>query len=227
MQIMTYLADRLAQAEIFNKLTGSELADLARLAKLKSIDKGASVCQQGSIWPNAIYIASGSIRWSMRSLGGRIHTLYMLEPGDVFWGHSMFDDKPMPASLVAMQKCSLYQWDRETVLPIILGNPDAARDLLRILVSIMRKAREIIYGLAFQPVAGRMARLLIERIADSESPSMERDLTLEDMAALVGTAPHVVCRVLYQFQEDGLLEMTRASIVIEDRSGLDRVAEID
>ena len=89
----------------------------------------------------------------------------------------------------------------------------------------MRQAREIIYGLAFQPLAGRLANFIISSLNDPDNPSLEQDMTLEDIATVCASLSEVVCRLLYQFQEDGLLKVTRTSITITDHETLMRLAE--
>ena len=93
------------------------------------------------------------------------------------------------------------------------------------LTSKMRQAREIIYGLAFQPVAGRLAALLLDRFSHPEDNAVERDLTLPDIASRVASSPEVVCRILHQFQEEGILEVTRATITLNNSSALKELVE--
>jgi CRP-like cAMP-binding protein len=123
----------------------------------------------------------------------------------------------------AVQDSVVYVWEGEDVLRILFGNPDAIRALLRRETQMIRKRRETISELAFQPVTGRLAKLLLERIPASET-STERDLTLDQIAAMVASSPEVVCRTLYQFQRGGLLRVTRASIDLHDRTALERLA---
>ena len=52
---------------------------------------------------------------------------------------------------------------------------------------------------------------------------MQRDLTLEDMAAMIATSPEVICRIMYQFQTEGLLRIDRASITLNDRPTLEKL----
>ncbi len=222
---MSHLADQLAAREIFAKLTSSEQASLVRLARRRAFDKGEHICQQGDIWPYLLFVESGLVKWSMCSLSGQIHTLFLVEPEDVFWGHSIFDGEPMPASLIAAEKSVAYLWHHDDVFPIVLCNIEATQELLKHLVTIMRKAREIIYGLAFQPVTSRLARLLLERSVDAEGELVERDMTLEEMAALIGSSGHVICRLLYQLEGEGILEITRATITIRDKAALERIVE--
>lgn len=128
----------------------------------------------------------------------------------------------MPSTLEAVQESIVYQWDGEAVLRILFENPDAMRALLGRQVKLIRKRRETISDLAFQPVTSRLAKLLLERVPASET-SAQRDLTLDQIASMVATSPEVVCRTLYQLQRDGLLQVTRASITLHDREALKRL----
>ena len=56
---------------------------------------------------------------------------------------------------------------------------------------------------------------------------MQRDLTLENMAAMVASSPEVICRILYQFQNDGFLKIDRASITMQDMEGLENLIIVD
>lgn len=107
---MEHLTARLAQSPVFSQLPPSEFDELARLARCRRLAPGEFVCHQGNQWANAIYLASGQLRWAMLSPAGREYVLYLIEPGKVFWGHSFFDDQPMPASLQALQPSEIYQF---------------------------------------------------------------------------------------------------------------------
>jgi CRP-like cAMP-binding protein len=126
----------------------------------------------------------------------------------------------MPASLETYKESIVYKWEGDEVLPIILNNQAAMRALLRRQTRLIRQRREVIYDLAFHPVANRLAKVLLERFGPPEVACVERDLTLEEMASMIASSPEVVCRVLYQFQSKGLLKITRANITLENREAL-------
>jgi CRP/FNR family transcriptional regulator len=151
--------------------------------------------------------------------------LYAVEPGRVFWGHSLFDDQPMPASLQAVVASEVALWHRDAILPIVNRNPAIWHAITRELVATMRRAREIIYGLAFQPVAGRLAKLLLTQFPTQEKKSHERTITLAEIAARVASTPEVISRVLHQFEGEGILDITRASITLNDRAALEHIVE--
>jgi len=222
---MEDLTFRLSKAEVFDKLPPAECAQITGLARHRRLEAGEFLCHQGHKWPNVIFLASGRLRWAILSQTGREYVLFELEGGAVFWGHSIFDDQPMPASLTAVKDSEVYQWSRDVILPVLYRNPPAMWEITRSLTTKMRRAREIIYGLAFNPAAGRIANLLLESFPAQEGVPMERDLTLSEMSARVAASPEVVCRLLHQFQADGVIEVTRASITLLRREALEGFRE--
>ncbi len=222
---MDDLIKKLSNAEFFGDFPESDRRTLAELAIPCQLRVGEYICHQGDVWESVIFLFEGNLDWVMLSVGGKEHVLFSLSPNDVFWGHSIFDDKPMPASLKATENSTVYRWEREAILPILYRHPETLWEIAGMLTGTMRKAREIIYGLAFQPVAGRLATLLLDRFSDPDDISVERDLTLSALASRVASSPEVVCRILHQFQTEGVLKMTRATITLHDRSALENLVE--
>ncbi|MBM3127030.1 MAG: Crp/Fnr family transcriptional regulator [Chloroflexi bacterium] len=222
---MSDLAKKLGQTQVFNRLPPADCATLARLARRRALAPSEYLCHQGEVWAHALYLVSGQLRWTMLSPAGREFMLYSIDPGRVFWGHSLFDDQPMPASLQAVGASEVALWHRDAILPILDRNPAIWHAIARELVATMRRAREIIYGLAFQPVAGRLAKLLLTQFPAQEKKSHERSITLAEIAARVASTPEVISRVLHQFQAEGVLDITRASITLHDRAALERIVE--
>ena len=221
---MSDLIQILTENHGFRKLPESELEILVSNSIHRRLSDNEYLCIQEDEYPYVVVLYSGKLRWVLLSAGGKEHQLFTIEPGHVFWAHSFFDDQPMPASLLAASKSThVYLWHRDTILPVLYRHPEALFDVTKKLTSIMRHAREIIYGLAFQPVAGRLASFILDKLENPSDPYLERDMTLEDIAAVCATSPEVVCRLLYQFQTDGLLNITRTRITLQDLGALERL----
>lgn len=211
--------------EVFSSLPKVELANLIDEAMVRTLAKGQTLCHQDDVWPFVVHVASGQLRWSILAASGKEHILFNVNHGKNFWAHSIFDDQPMPAFLSAGKKSVVLLWPREVILSYLRRYPDVMWEVTGILTKTMRQAREIIYNLAFKPAAGRIATLLLDQFSVDGSVQIDRSFTLNDLAASVAASPEVVCRLLYQFQEDGVLEITRASIHIRDLEALERAKE--
>lgn len=220
---MSHLAELLKNVEVFEKLTDEEREDLARLAIRRSLDKDEILCHQEDDWPYVLYIAHGILRSKIIAPDGRNYVVSTWEKGEVFWAHTLFDRDPMPSTLEAVNTTNIYLWEGDKALQIVLRNQDATRALLRRQTLLIRKRRESIYNLAFNPVASRLAKLIIEKFFATDEPIVQRDLTLGEMAEMVATSPEVVCRLLYQFQSAGMIAISRASITLNDRGALERL----
>lgn len=220
---MSHLADLLGHAEVFEHLTKTQCEELAGLARRRSLVKGEILCHEGDDWPYVIYIGGGSLRSVINSPDGRSYVVSVWEKNEVFWGHTIFDGDPMPSTLEAASPAHLHLWEGEQVMQFALQNEQAIRSLLRRQVRLIRKRRQNIHSLAFSPVAGRLAKLIADRFEETDAPTVQRDLTLTEMAERVATSPEVVCRLLYQFQANGTLSVNRASITLHDREALKKM----
>ena len=141
-----------------------------------------------------------------------------LEKGDVFWGAGFFKEGVgMPVALVAGQETKLRLWSREKLLPFMINNGQFTWDLAQLMVERMMRASRILEELAFQPVAGRLAHLLLEQFEDQTGDTLARDLTLDDMAARIGSTREMVCRHLYHFADQGVIQINRTEFKIMDQ----------
>lgn len=217
------LLDHLKRSEIFSHLTDAERLELACVSVHKLLRKGDKLCNQGYESRFVAYIASGALRSVIQAPDGREFVVSLWKAGEEFWSHTLLDGEPMPSTLEAIKPSVVFQWPGETALEVLLRNPAATRALLRRQTRLIRKRRESIYNLAFNPVASRLAKLILEKFSTGDNPTTERDLTLEEMAAMVATSPEVICRVMYQFQDEGLLTVNRASITLHDRAAFSKL----
>ena len=221
------LSAQLKHIDILQKLPDNDQTTLVQSARRRSLKPGEYLCHQGDVWRYVFWMATGKLRWAMLSAGGREHVLFHIDAGKLFWAHSLFDEQPMPASLSAVERSLIYLWHADDIQVVLYRNPEVLWEVNRHLVGIMRQARQVIYGLAFQPVAGRLAHLLLDRFRGKDESTQERDLSLSEIAATVATSPEVVCRLLHQFQEDGILEVTRTTITLRDQTSLEDLVEMD
>ncbi len=87
----------------------------------------------------------------------------------------------------------------------------------------MRKVREVVYGFAFHPVAGRLANLLLNHYKPVEGQATPRDLTLDEMAHTVGSTRELVSKTLHQFAGEGMIKISRVEITFTDRKKLEQL----
>jgi CRP/FNR family transcriptional regulator len=215
----------LETAPVFSKLSPADREELVRLAQRRQYDRGALICMQDTIWDDVLHVHSGRLGWSILSLEGKRQIVFEIGPCGIVWGHSLFDGEPMPASLEAQEPTVVYAWSGEVIVPIVSRNVEAVWDVTRVLVKAMRSVREVVYGFAFHQVSGRLARLLLNRYEPQSGQSVQRDITLDEMADGVGTTRELVSRVLHRFDNEGVIKVTRTKFVFSDLTKLENMVE--
>jgi CRP-like cAMP-binding protein len=220
---MPEISQELSGKDVFQHFPADVLARLVDQALSRKLLAGEYLSRQGDVWPYVLFLEKGQIYWSMLSSGGKEHQLFKIKTGEVFWAHSFFDDLPMPASLTAEKSVQVYLWPKDIVLPLLMKYPQAMWDIPKKLTGIMREARKIIYSLAFQPVASRLAGYLLDNLESSGQDSIKREMTLEEIASVLATSSEVICRLLYEFQSQGILKITRTQITLEDQIALEKL----
>jgi len=218
------LAEKLASHTIFSSLVASDLNQLAQLSIARNYDKDQWIAYNGDVWPYLFWVEDGLITALKESPSGRSLIVATIKPGEIFWGTALFiDNAPMPVALIAEKTSRVHLWPRERIQPFFLRNGQMSWELSRLMVDRMQHASDIVEELAFQSIPGRLARLLIDRYGREEGP-VARDLTLDDMAAHIGSTREMVCRALYRFADDGMIEITRTEFSFTDRDQLVQLA---
>jgi CRP/FNR family transcriptional regulator len=210
---------------IFSSLDPFDSELLMANMQTRRYREGEWLVQQGDVWPHLFLIKSGEVTAVKESFEGRSLVLATFKGGDVFWGLAFFlDDAPMPASLRASRASEIIVWEREELLPLLMKNGSLSWELSRLMIQRVQLASDIVEQLAFHPIAGRLARLLIEAIGEDPQKPIPRNLTLDEMAARIGTTREVVCRFLHRFSDQGLIEITRTEFSVTDQKGLNDLA---
>ena len=97
------------------------------------------------------------------------------------------------------------------------------QQFIRLLAGRVREREDLLLGMAYSSIRRRVADVLLHLHAAAEAAGHASiQLTREDMAAMVGTAPESLIRTLSEFKADGLLELTPKTIRVLEAEKLRR-----
>lgn len=211
----------LARNRVLAQLDDADLEKMDASAQVRKFYNGDWIVHHGDVWAHLFFIQKGQVTAIKESPEGRSLTLATFGEGEIFWGLAFFiENAPMPAALKATQDSELLLWSRDDVMPLVLSNGKLSWELSRLVIQRVQFASEIVEQLAFRPLAGRVARLLLEQYPASQSV-VHRHLTLDEMASRVGTTREIVCRILYRFAEQGAIQINRTEFTFLDRGLLE------
>jgi CRP-like cAMP-binding protein len=219
------LIELLSENPIFSHMNEMEKNTLVDMAIPRTYPKGHWITHYGDYWSYLFIVETGTISAVKESSEGRSLIAVSLGPGEVFWGVSFFhEDTPMPVSLLASEESLIYLWSKDRLHPHLLRDGRMSWELARLMVIRMLRASDIVEKLAFQPVTGRLARLILDHFGEAIDDYVSRDLTLEEMAARIGSTREMVCRQLYRFVDEGAIQINRTELLITDRDLLEEMA---
>jgi CRP/FNR family transcriptional regulator len=222
---MRTLEEWLRTHPILSSLGARERERLVGQALVRELLKGEVLALQGDIWPYLFLVGKGQINAAKASSEGRSLLVATFGAGELFWGPAFFQEGAMlPATLEAHARTRLYLWSRQELEPLLVAQGRILWALCSLMIERMQLASTVVEGLAFQPVAGRLARLLVAFSAGREAEPIPRSLTLDEIASRIGTTREVVCRFLHRFADEGLIDITRTEFVVHDQGRLEELA---
>jgi len=222
---MKTLEEWLGALPVFAALDKGERELLVRQSLTRELQQGEVLALQGDVWPYLLLVGQGRLDAVKASSQGRSLLVTTLSAGELFWGPAFFQEgASLPASLEAHGQTRVHIWPRRSIEPLLLARATILWDLCCLMIQRMQRASTVVEELAFQPVAGRLARLLVAVSDGREKESIPRSVTLDEIAARIGTTREVACRFLHRFAEEGLIDITRSEFLVHDQRRLEELA---
>ncbi|MCE1247909.1 MAG: Crp/Fnr family transcriptional regulator [Firmicutes bacterium] len=211
--------------EFFRQMGENDAKLLFGKGSEKNFAKGASIIMEGekSLW---FYIVlSGKVKIYKTSEDGREHIFHFARKGDYFGETSMMDGLPSPYSAMAVTSSTVLAVKDTDLKDLMNTSPEICRLFFRNVSGKMRKMLEMIEDLSFKNVPDRLAKILVdmadhEGVKSGKNMILERNLTLYELASMVGTVREVITRSLQKLEKEGYITIARQQIEILDLEGL-------
>ena len=219
-------ADFLASVPMFSGLQRDELLKFAELTRERTYPKGSVILFQGDPGDSLYVLRQGRAKVVLIGEDGREVILGVLEPGAHFGELALIDDQPRSAHVIAMEDSQLLILRREDFRRRVEANPSVAWALLTELSRRLRRADQKIGGLVLIDVPGRISRLLLDLSAETSNGMIEKPLTHQTIAQMIGASRETVSRAMKEFQEEGLIRVERRRIAVANRDALEKRAQV-
>jgi CRP/FNR family cyclic AMP-dependent transcriptional regulator len=216
----------LPRVPLFAHLSEEEIDLVAKVTREKVYPRNSVIVFEKDPGDAMYVVASGQVKVVLAGEDGREVILSVLGDGDFFGEMALIDDLPRSAHVIAMEDSRLIVLYRDDFHRCLESAPRIALGLLRALSRRLRRADDKIGGLVLLDVPGRIARLLIELADQGNGSVISRSITHNTIAQMVGSSRETVSRTIRDLANRGLVTVTRKTIEISDRSGLEAAAGI-
>lgn len=214
---------RFLDENLLHHLQRPEFAELYASLKKRSYPKGAFLCQPGTHENGVFIIAKGRARVYL-GYEDKEFNLGILSPGDIYATHT-------PAFVQSLEAIELLSTDVHTFRQKMLDDPEVTKSMVGVLGGMLAASFQIIDGLVFKDVNSRLATLLSSEskrngtASDCGGTIVQIDLSIEQIANLVGSTRQTVSTLLNDLSRKGLIQkMARGQYLIPDVTALERVA---
>jgi len=187
----------------------------------------------------AYFVVAGEVRVYQVSAEGREQVLVSLASGQAFNTVPIYLEGGLnPANVVARTECRLLSVRAEELRALTLRNPDLGQAILRDFAGRLTHLTNMVSSLGLLNVRQRLVKFLVDQAEGSQpgahretaddpaSTNLGRRWTQNDIAAHLGTVRDVVGRALRALESEGLIRLDRGRIVLVDRPGLERLADL-
>ncbi len=165
----------------------------------------------------------------VKIIGNLEKIIDILNPGEFFGEMAILEEAPRTASIIALEECTLLEFNRENFATLVEGNPQIGISLLKIFARRIYDQKRRFQILTLNDLEGKVADvflLLSEMLppVDSFDDTGERVLeaTISDIAHWAGIPTDECSRILHHFQENRKIEIEPHRIKVKNINEMKR-----
>ena len=209
---------------MFADLGADELQRISGLCHTQQLGVGEMLFQKGDPGDALYGVRRGQIRIETGASDGSRLTLNFMGPGDLFGEVAVLDGQSRTADATAGEPSELFVLRREDFLAISSASPRSRSRSSCCCASASAGRASGWRNPMLQPLPVRLARRLCALASDFGS---EVHISQEQLGVFVGAARESVNRQLQLWRKDGILDLQRGRILLQNMTKLTAVARND
>jgi CRP/FNR family transcriptional regulator, cyclic AMP receptor protein len=212
---------------LFGKLSRDEIDTLLHYSRVERYPAGEEIYAKGSPGQSIMAVLRGIAKMSCVSPEGKEIVLNIMHPGDIFGEIALLDGGERSADAIAMTDCELLVLNRRDFLPVLERHADICMMLLRILCQRLRQTSEQVEDVLFRHLESRIAKALLHLAQntgrrDANGLSVDLHLSQRELGGIAGGSRESVNKILQIWHREGVISLSKGSIVIRDLAALKR-----
>lgn len=213
----------LSAIDIFRDLTPEDMAQLDRMTRMNTAQKGQILFVPGKTGEILFLLKRGRVQLYGLSPDGRKFIVAVLEPETFFGDMSLLGQGMAATYAEAMEDATICVMTRDDVEALIVRKPQVALRILEVMGRRLLEAEDRLQEVAFKRVPARLASLLL-RLSDRDG-SREVQMSHQEIAEMLGVYRETATSALDRLKEMGAVGTGRRRVTILDPSLLQRLAE--
>lgn len=211
----------LAQIGLFEGLPAPDLSAVAAVGRVRHLERGARVFNQGDADVRAHAVIAGGVRIAQSGDDGAQVVVRFVGPGEIFGTVALFTERRYPADATTLTDTLEVSWSEPDLLRLMEAHPRIAINLIRIigrrLGESQERGRELSTQRAEQRVANALVRLARQQAGHSGPGGITIAFPLKrkDVADLSGVTLYTASRILTGWEKLGLVSTDNQRLTIQ------------
>jgi CRP/FNR family cyclic AMP-dependent transcriptional regulator len=210
----------LLKVPLFANLERDDLKSILDLAKIRKVDRGALIFQQGEKGDSLFLVLEGRVKAVLLGQDGREVILAYLEPGELVGEMALFDpEEERSATVFAATDCTLLSLSGRHFMSFLSKKPSVAITLLRSLTRRLKETSARIGNLIFLDTYSRVGGYLVAIAKKQGRPLADGSILVtrpsqQEIAQFIGASRETVSRALKELEHQGLIKMVGKKVIL-------------
>ena len=202
------------------QLSAATVELLAAYGRVKVYQKNTVLIYAGTPSPACYVVLSGRVRVYASADSGKELTLSMPGLGEPFGDLGLIEESPYVGTAVTLTPATLVVVPRTSFCACLAEHPELAMQFLRLAAQRIDHLTSLAKSLAFADVHSRITALLAALAQEREGDLVvERRLTHQEIADMIGATRETVCRAMKELYGSGCIALANGQIRVVAHAG--------
>jgi CRP-like cAMP-binding protein len=215
----------LSHIHIFRDLTPTELAAMDRQITMSTCEAGRIFYMPEDNGEVLFLLKQGRVQLYRIAPNGKKLVVATLGPGAIFGEMSLVGQGMHNTFAEAVNECLLCVMGRADVERLIREKPDVAFRFVQAMGTRLQDLESRLEAIAFKSIPARLSHLLLLLAAEQDNANTVKGYTHQDLSEVLGTYRETVTQTLNDFKAEGLIEIGRKRIALQNIERLWDIAE--
>jgi CRP/FNR family transcriptional regulator len=215
---------------IFSDLQNNELTTLSANKCGNMYKKGQVIFYEGTTPTGLFCMSQGLVKLSKINADGKEQIIRLAKGGSVLGHASLLSGTTYAQTATALEDTTVCFIPRSVFMDLVQNKSAMSVRVVELLSHDVQEAESRLLNMAYHTVRERLAEtiLMLKEFSglEEDGKTLKTMLSREDIANLVGTATETVIRLLSEFKDDGLIELSGKHISILNSQRLLATANI-
>jgi CRP-like cAMP-binding protein len=193
-----------------------------------SIKKGQHVFREGDPVKGIYFIYSGNVKVHKKWGEEKDLIIRFAKAGEILGHTGLGDDSHYPVSATALEPAIVCYMEMDFFESTLHVNNSFTYKLMRFIANELQESEKRVRNLVHMPVKGRIAQAFItlrNQFGVNKDGFIDIELTRQDLSSFAGASYETLFKVINEFTEEKLIEISGKSIRITNEAKLQKLTE--